>query len=78
MNEQFIQGVIFDWNRIDNNSYLKKIEAFKGVEKLDFNKSITFFVGENGSGKSTLLEALAVAHGFNPEGGHSRLPLSTT
>lgn len=31
MNEQFIQGVIFDWNRIDNNSYLKKIEAFKGV-----------------------------------------------
>lgn len=68
MNEQFIQGVIFDWNRIDNNSYLKKIEAFKGVEKLDFNKSITFFVGENGSGKSTLLEALAVAHGFNPEG----------
>ena len=27
------------------------------------------FVGENGSGKSTLLEALAVAHGFNPEGG---------
>ena len=56
-------------NRIDNNSYLKKIEVFKGVEKLDFNKSITFFVGENGSGKSTLLEALAVAHGFNPEGG---------
>ena len=39
------------------------------LKKLDFNKSITFFVGENGSGKSTLLEALAVAHGFNPEGG---------
>lgn len=33
------------------------------MEKLEFNKSITFFVGENGSGKSTLLEALAVAHG---------------
>ena len=69
MNNQFIQGVIFDWNRIDNNSYLKRIEAFKGGKKLDFNKSITFFVGENGSGKSTLLEALAVAHRFNPEGG---------
>ena len=67
MNDQFIHGVIFDWDRIDNDSYLKKIEAFKGVEKLDFNKAITFFVGENGSGKSTLLEALAVAHGFNPE-----------
>ena len=49
MNDQFIQGVIFDWNRIDNDSYLKEIEAFNGVEKLDFNKSITFFVGENGS-----------------------------
>ena len=72
MNNQFIQGVMFDWNRIDNDSYLKSIEAFKGIEKLDFNKSITFFVGENGSGKSTLLEALAVAHGFNPEGGTKR------
>ena len=51
MNDQFIQGVIFDWNRIDNDSYLKRIEAFKGVEKLDFNKPITLFVGENGSGK---------------------------
>ena len=40
MNEQFIQGVIFDWNGIDNNSYLKKIEAFKGVEKLDLRLNI--------------------------------------
>ena len=63
MNDQFIQGVIFDWDKIDKDSYLKGIRAFKGVEKLDFNKPITFFVGENGSGKSTLLEALAVAHG---------------
>ena len=46
MNNQFIQRVIFDWNRIDNDSYLKEIEAFKGIEKLDFNKPITFFVGE--------------------------------
>ena len=77
MNDQFIHGVIFDWDRIDNDSYLKKIEAFKGVEKLDFNKAITFFVGENGSGKSTLLEALAVAHGFNPEGGTKNYIFST-
>ena len=40
MNNQFIQRVIFDWNRIDNNSYLKKIEAFKGVEKLDLQLNI--------------------------------------
>ena len=77
MNNQFIQRVIFDWNRIDNDSYLKGIEAFKGIEKLNFNKPITFFVGENGSGKSTLLEALAVAHGFNPEGGTKNYVFST-
>ena len=23
MNDQFIQGVTFDWDRIDNDSYLK-------------------------------------------------------
>ena len=65
MNDQFIQGVIFDWDKIDKDSYLKRIRAFKGVEKLDFNKPITFFVGENGSGKSTLLEALGPMSRFS-------------
>ena len=60
MNDQFLQGVIFDWDRIDNDSYLKRIKAFKGIQKLDFNKAITFFVGENGSGKSTLLKLLQI------------------
>ena len=32
MNNQFIQGVTFDWDRIDNDSYLKRIEAFWGVK----------------------------------------------
>ena len=77
MNNQFIQRVLFDWDKIDHDSYLKKIEAFRGVEKLEFTNSITFFVGENGSGKSTLLEAIAVAHGFNPEGGTKNYAFST-
>ena len=29
MNDQFIQGIIFDWNKIDDDSYLKQIEALK-------------------------------------------------
>ena len=33
--------------------------------------------GENGSGKSTLLEAVAVAYGFNPEGGTKNYMFST-
>ena len=77
MNQQFIQGVIFDWNHIDKNSYINEIEAFRGIEQIDFSNAITFFVGENGSGKSTLLEAVAVAHGFNPEGGTKNYSFST-
>ena len=45
--------------------------------KLPFSKPVTFFVGENGTGKSTLLEAIAVACGFNPEGGSRDFFFST-
>jgi predicted ATPase len=38
---------------------------------------VTFIVGENGSGKSTLLEAIAVAVGFNAEGGTKNFHFST-
>lgn len=45
MNDQFIQSVQFDWNKIDDNSYLKEIDAFRGVERIDFYNPITFFCG---------------------------------
>lgn len=77
MNHQFIQSVLFDWNKISDDSYLTNIEALYKVEKIDFMKPIALFVGENGSGKSTLLEAIAVAHGFNPEGGTKNYCFST-
>lgn len=77
MDELFIHGVRFEWDKIRDDSYLKNIEAFKGIDAIDFNKRITFFVGENGSGKSTLLEAIAIAHGFNPEGGTKSYAFST-
>ena len=44
---------------------------------MKFESPITFFVGENGSGKSTLLEAIAIAYGFNPEGGTKNYVFST-
>ena len=59
MNDQFIQGIIFDWNKIDDDSYLKQIEALKDVERLEFQNSINFFVGENGSGKTTLMNMIS-------------------
>lgn len=77
MNDQFIQSISIDWNKIGRDSYLRKIESIKSLEELIFTNSITFFVGENGSGKSTMLEAIAIAAGFNPEGGTKNYNFST-
>ena len=44
---------------------------------LTFPAPVTFFVGENGTGKSSLLEAIAVACGFNPEGGTRNFRFAT-
>ena len=51
------------------DSYLGDIPAIAGLGLLELHAPVTFLVGENGSGKSTLLEAVALALGFNPEGG---------
>jgi len=49
--------------------YPFNLPAVRSLHSLKFHPNVTFLVGENGSGKSTLIEALAVAWGFNPEGG---------
>ncbi len=77
MNRQLLTAIEIDWNRINEDSYLRKIEALRGMDRLEFSSPVTFFVGENGSGKSTLLEAIAVAWGFNPEGGTRNYSFST-
>lgn len=56
--------------------YTRKIPAVKRLD-LELTHPVTFFVGENGSGKSTVLEAIAVAYGFNPEGGSLNFSFST-
>lgn len=77
MNDQFIQKVNIDWDKIDDSNYLRNIPAIKSLKSLELSNPVTFFVGENGSGKSTLLEAIAVAYGFNPEGGTKNYNFST-
>jgi len=60
--------------------YLAEIPAvlfLASGHPLSFSRPVTFLVGENGSGKSTLLEAIAVALGFNPEGGSIHFSFST-
>lgn len=44
---------------------------------LELTSDVTFLVGENGTGKSTLIEALAVAAGFNAEGGSQNFRFAT-
>lgn len=59
--------------------YLARIPAIAQIARagLDLHDPVTFLVGENGMGKSTLLEAIAVAWGFNPEGGTINFNFST-
>jgi predicted ATPase len=56
---------------VDRSAWWARIPAVRAVLEhgLNIPPGVTFLVGENGSGKSTLIEALAAAHGLNPEGG---------
>lgn len=61
------------------DKYLLNLPIVKYLQQSEiiFNKPVTFIVGENGSGKSTLLEAIAVAYGFNAEGGTKNFNFET-
>jgi predicted ATPase len=50
-------------------AYPFSIPAIQAVDGLELHPRVTYLVGENGSGKSTLLEGIAIAAGFNAEGG---------
>ncbi|NCB31451.1 MAG: ATP-binding cassette domain-containing protein [Clostridia bacterium] len=69
---------LVDGNFSGDDAYLGAIPAIRGLGRLDISASpVTFFIGDNGSGKSTLLEAVAIASGFNPEGGSINLRFSS-
>jgi len=73
----FLQGFRIEWDRLTDDFWLEDIPAFSGLSEMRFERHITIFCGENGTGKSTLLEALAVASGFNGEGGTANYNFST-
>ena len=64
-----ITSIKIRWEDIASDSWLRQIPALHDLEHLALPRRLTIFTGENGSGKSTLLEAMAIASGFNPEGG---------
>jgi predicted ATPase len=61
----------------DDAIYPFNLSVLKALDALAFHPRVTFLVGENGAGKSTLIEALAVAWGFNAEGGSRDHQFST-
>ena len=73
----FIREAAIDWDAVPADSYLRDILALRGFDRLAFDSNVTFFAGENGTGKSTLLEGIAVAYGYNPEGGTRNYHFST-
>lgn len=74
----YIRSINIDKSDIDNNIYPFNLIAVKSLNTLKLNSEVSFIVGENGSGKSTILEAIAVAYGFNPEGGSKNFNFETS
>ncbi len=76
--EQYIRHIQLKRDKVPSfDRYPFALPAIRPLDVLEIHKHVTFFVGDNGSGKSTLLEAVAVAMGFNPEGGTRNFNFNT-
>jgi predicted ATPase len=74
----FVQAVRLERGGVPGfTSYPFSIPAVRQLDTLELDPKITFLIGDNGSGKSTLVEAIAIAAGFNPEGGSKNLRFAT-
>lgn len=65
---------------INGAMYLSRIPVIKALldgQMINIDSPVTFFVGDNGTGKSTLLEAIAIAVGYNAEGGGKNFDFET-
>lgn len=83
MNDLYIRELRFDSERFaaaslpPQDEYLRSLDILSRLDTLELTAPITFLTGENGSGKSTLIEAIAVACGYNAEGGSRSYNFST-
>jgi hypothetical protein len=76
--DTFLRSVTLLRDRVESfDAYPFSIPAVRHLKTLEFHPKVTFFVGENGTGKSTLIEGIAVAAGFNPEGGTANFKFAT-
>ncbi len=80
MNRLYIREVLLRRPPAEG-SYLRAIPVIQRMmegQSFRLTAPVTFLVGENGIGKSTLIEGIAVASGFNPEGGTRNFTFSTS
>ncbi|HET7648704.1 MAG TPA: AAA family ATPase [Gaiellaceae bacterium] len=78
MAEPFIRTVVLKRDEVESfDEYPYSIPAVRALAELELGPQVTLLAGENGSGKSTLVEAIAVAAGFNAEGGTRNMTVST-
>jgi predicted ATPase len=75
---QFLKRVSLARGEVEDfDVYPFSLPLVRSMDTVELHPRMTLFVGENGSGKSTLLEAMAVALGFNPEGGSRHFNFAT-
>jgi len=74
---QYIRSVRVSIPEEKKSSYPFCLTAVRDLGELELHGNVSFFIGENGSGKSTILEAIAIAFGFNPEGGSRNFSFQT-
>ncbi|QTD40313.1 AAA family ATPase [Sporosarcina sp. Te-1] len=68
-NSQYIRSVRLKLEQLPRGTFPFTLPFVLNLNELQLHPNITYIIGENGMGKSTLLEGIAVAYGFNPEGG---------
>ncbi len=77
MSAAFIRSIEIGGEPKDRRNHPLNLPAFRGVRTVALDPRVTIFVGEDGSGKSTLVEGIAVAAGFNAEGGTMNFNFAT-
>ena len=78
MIDAFVRSVVLMRDEVEDfDTYPFSIPAIRALSELELDSRLTLLAGENGSGKSTLVEAIAVAVGFNPEGGSRNFAFAT-
>jgi predicted ATPase len=76
----YLRSIALDTDATDGVGYpftLPVVTSLRHRGWLPLDPAVTLFTGDNGTGKSTLIEAIAVAAGFNPEGGSRNFRFAT-